>query len=121
VIVGTIAADCRSALDVGCGQGTLTRRLRQLVPEVAGIDRDARSIDLARARAAEQFPDISYTHGDFLTEPIAPERVDLITAVASLHHMDAETALARMAAALRPGGKLVVIGLARARHRPMRC
>jgi 2-polyprenyl-3-methyl-5-hydroxy-6-metoxy-1,4-benzoquinol methylase len=98
---------------VGCGQGTLTRRLRTLVSEVTGIDQDERSIALARACAERQFPDISYIRGDFLTEPISPESVDLVTSVASLHHMDAEAALSKMADVLRPGGVLAVIGLAR--------
>lgn len=113
VIIGAIGPDCQQALDVGCGQGTLTRRLRALVPEVTGIDRDERSIALARARARSQFPDISYICGDFLTEPITPESFDLVAAVASLHHMDADAALRKMADVLRPGGVLVVVGLAR--------
>jgi Methyltransferase domain len=52
------------------------------VPEVTGIDRDERSIALARARARAQFPDVRYIQGDFLTAPIAPESADLVTAVA---------------------------------------
>ena len=38
------------ALDVGCGQGALARRLRAVVPQVAAIDLDPTSIDLARRR-----------------------------------------------------------------------
>ncbi len=40
---------------------------------------------------------------------------DLVTSVASLHHMDATTALLRMRDLLRPGGVLVVVGLTRSR------
>jgi SAM-dependent methyltransferase len=39
--------------------------------------------------------------------------LDLVTAVASLHHMDGEAALRRMSGLLRPGGVLAVVGLAR--------
>ena len=115
VIIDVIAPDCQRALDIGCGQGALTRRLWPLVPEVTGIDRDERSIALARSRAQARFPDIGYVHAEFLAESVKPGSFDLVTAVASLHHMDAEAALRKMADVLRPGGVLVVIGLARDR------
>jgi 2-polyprenyl-3-methyl-5-hydroxy-6-metoxy-1,4-benzoquinol methylase len=49
VILDAVPAGCEQALDVGCGTGALTRRLKRLVPHVTGIDRDERSIKLARA------------------------------------------------------------------------
>jgi 2-polyprenyl-3-methyl-5-hydroxy-6-metoxy-1,4-benzoquinol methylase len=49
VIVDAIPRGCERALDVGSGTGALTRRLKHLVPHVTGIDRDERSIRLARA------------------------------------------------------------------------
>jgi len=115
VIIDVIAPDCQRTLDIGCGQGALTRRLWPLVPEVTGIDRDERSIALARSRAQARFPDIGYVHAEFLAESVKPGSFDLVTAVASLHHMDAEAALRKMADVLRPEGVLVVIGLARDR------
>jgi SAM-dependent methyltransferase len=48
-----------------------------------------------------------------LTFPFEPCSFDLVTSVASLHHLDAETALARLRDLLRPGGVLAVVGLAR--------
>jgi SAM-dependent methyltransferase len=110
-ILGSIPAGCQSALDVGCGLGQLTRALRTVVPHVIGIDKDRLSIDHARADAGGG--DITYLHGDFLSWHFAPESFDMIAAVASLHHMDAEAALARMRDLLRPGGVLAVVGLAR--------
>jgi SAM-dependent methyltransferase len=41
------------------------------------------------------------------------ESFDLVTAVASLHHMDAAAVLEHMRDLLRPGGVLAVVGLAR--------
>ena len=43
------------------------------------------------------------------------ESFDLVTAVAALHHMDTAAALERMRDLLRPGGSLVVVGVARGR------
>jgi len=98
------------ALDIGCGQGTLTRRLRSFVPDVTGLDRDERSIELARCHPDTD--DIAYVHDDFLTRPLPEGSFDLVTSVAALHHMDT-AALERMSGLLRPGGVLAVIGLAR--------
>ena len=79
------------------------------------LDRDERSIALACSRAQVRFPDVGYVHAEFLAEPVKPGSFDLVTAVASLHHMDAGAALRKMADVLRPCGVLVVIGLARDR------
>ena len=105
------ANGCTRALDVGCGEGTLTRRLRSLVPDVTGIDPDEASIALARSHPRSG--DITYLVGDVLSYPFEPESFDLVTAVAALHHMDAGVALARIRDLLAPGGVLAVIGLAR--------
>jgi SAM-dependent methyltransferase len=115
VILGAVPAGCGRALDVGCGTGALTRRLRRVVPAVTGIDRDGRSIALAVSHPGAG--DISYLHGDFLAWPFEERTFGLVTSVASLHHMDAERALASMRALLRPGGVLAVVGLARG-HAP---
>ena len=111
VIIDSIPPGCARALDVGCGTGALTRRLRQFVPHVTGVDRDERSIELAGAHPGAE--DIGYLLADFLASPFEPESFDLITSIASLHHMDAKAALIRMRDLLRPGGVLAVIGLAR--------
>jgi SAM-dependent methyltransferase len=80
--------------------------------DVVGLDPDAAGVELARAQAA---PNLAYVVGDVLTYPFERESFDLVTSVASLHHMDATAGLQRMAELLRPGGMLVVIGCARSR------
>jgi SAM-dependent methyltransferase len=112
VIVDAIPRGCERALDVGCGTGALTRRLKRLVPHVTGIDRDERSIRLARAHPGAT--GVRYLQADFLTASFEPASLDLVTSIASLHHMDARAALRRMSDLLRPGGVLAVVGLARA-------
>ena len=82
-----------------------------MVPEIVGIDSDAASI--TAARADPDAGDIRYIEADVLTYGFELATFDLVAAVASLHHMDAETALHRLRALLRPGGLLAVIGLAR--------
>jgi SAM-dependent methyltransferase len=109
-VLATIPHHANDALDVGCGEGLLTRRLRQRVRHVVGIDRHQPSLDLAQAESQE---DIGYVLGDFMSYPFETETFDFIASVASLHHMDTGSALERMSRLLRPGGRLAVIGLAR--------
>jgi 2-polyprenyl-3-methyl-5-hydroxy-6-metoxy-1,4-benzoquinol methylase len=114
VLVGVLPAGCDRALDVGCGEGILARKLHQHSVNVSAIDIDPRSIELARQQ--DQGGEIDYILGDFLTFPLEPESFDFITSVAALHHMDAGAALQRMRTLLRPGGTLAVVGLIRSEY-----
>ncbi|NIK55202.1 methyltransferase domain-containing protein [Kribbella shirazensis] len=109
-ILQAVPRGAERALDIGCGEGMLTRELRDVVPQVTGIDLDTPSLELARASS----DDIEYVEGDFLQHPFEPASYDVIASVATLHHVDARTGLLRMRDLLRPGGALVVVGVARA-------
>jgi SAM-dependent methyltransferase len=113
LVLAAVSPGCRQALDVGCGEGMLARQLACRVPHVVGIDQDAASVEAARS----QDPDgqIEFVRGDFLAHPFPPASFGLITCVAALHHMDPAAALARMSELLVPGGRLVIVGLARSR------
>lgn len=98
-----------TAVDVGCGTGNLLRALSEIFPNAIGIEPDA---DTA-ATAARRFTgnEIRIEHRNFGSEPSGA--YDLITFVASLHHMPLRTALQDARAALRPGGRIVIVGVAR--------
>ncbi|WP_067717781.1 class I SAM-dependent methyltransferase [Nocardia yamanashiensis] len=100
-----------AVLDIGCGEGMLARRLHAEGHRVTGIDLDAHGIDLARAQSPDG--EITYLQADFLTHPFTPDSFDGIVSVATLHHMDAPTALTRIRDLLRPGGTLAILGMAR--------
>jgi SAM-dependent methyltransferase len=113
LILDAIPAGCATALDVGCGAGGLTRRLRAAGLRVTGLDRDEGCIRAARGHPAAA--GIGYLVGDVARAPLRPESFDLVTSVAMVHHMDAEGALGGMSELVRPGGVLAVVGLARDR------
>lgn len=98
-----------SALDVGCGDGTLLELLAEVCEHVVGVEADPAAARTAAGRVAGSGKVIC---GDFMAaQGLAPEEFDTITCVACLHHMPLETALVRMAELLRPGGRLLVVGL----------
>lgn len=101
---GTVAAD------VGCGTGELTARLARVLPAVVGIEPDGRAAAIAARRFAES-SGVRIDQRPFGDEP--PRGYDLIVFVASLHHMPLRTALVDAVQALRPRGRIVIVGLAR--------
>jgi ubiquinone/menaquinone biosynthesis C-methylase UbiE len=112
VLLAAVPRGARRALDIGCGEGLLTRQLRSIVPEVMGIDLDQTSIDRAR-QAVDPTAPITYVAGDALAHPFDAQSFDMVVSVAAIHHMDPVRALRRMTWLLKPGGVLGIVGLAR--------
>jgi 2-polyprenyl-3-methyl-5-hydroxy-6-metoxy-1,4-benzoquinol methylase len=110
VLLAAVSTGARSALDVGCGDGMLARRLAQSVERVVGIDRDAEQIELAKASTTTGH--IDFVQGDVMTYPFA-ETFDAVLSVATLHHLPTEAALQRLADLVSPGGVVAIVGLAR--------
>ena len=71
-----------AALDVGCGEGLLLERLSPYCTTLVGIDPDPSSIARARRRLP-QATLLTQLFDDLPTD----QSFDLITMVASLHHM----------------------------------
>lgn len=97
-------------LDVGCGEGVLTRELAGRAETVLGVDIDAPSVDLARSTTVEA--NIDYLCADVLSHPFTMASFDAVVSVATLHHLGTEAGLKRLASLVRPGGVLGVVGLA---------
>jgi SAM-dependent methyltransferase len=113
LVLAAVPPGSRTALDVGCGEGLLTKELRSVVPQVTGIDLDGPSLE--RARTQNGGAGIEYVQADVLAHPLETASIDLIASIAVLHHMDTAAGLERMRELLRPGGVLAVIGLPRPR------
>ncbi|MER5408552.1 class I SAM-dependent methyltransferase [Streptomyces sp. NPDC002769] len=111
-ILRAVPEGCGDALDVGCGDGLLARKLAVRAKRVTGVDKSPEMIACARDLAAGH-PDLAFVEGDFLTADLSAAGHDFICSVTTIHHMDFEAALIRMRELLRPGGTLVVVGLAR--------
>ncbi|MFE5207135.1 class I SAM-dependent methyltransferase [Streptomyces sp. NPDC056600] len=99
------------ALDVGSGSGDLARLLATRAGSVHGIDVDPAVVGRARELTAPAAP-VTFTVGDALKEA-PPGPYDVITCVATLHHLPFGEALACFRRQLAPGGTLVVVGVCR--------
>ena len=94
-----------SVLDLGCGNGALTKKLTELGFRAQGMDASDDMLAIARRNN----PDIRFANGDAI-QFILPEPVDVIFSNAVFHWIDAEkqdALAAHIASALKPGGTLV--------------
>jgi len=88
-------------LDLGCGDGVLTTRLRDAGAQVTGLEPDPAMAARARERG------IAVLEGD-AHNPFGSELYDAIFSNAALHWMrDPSRVLRHARAALKPGGRLV--------------
>ena len=113
-ILRNLPARRLAALDVGCGTGVLVGRLAPHFACVTGIDADAGMAAAASARLAKDSR-VTIRRGSFEQFASAPGdgAADLITMVAVLHHLNLDDTLACIPGLLAPGGRLLVIGLAK--------
>jgi SAM-dependent methyltransferase len=102
------------AVDVGCGTGVLAGKLASRFARVTGIDANAGMAAAASARLARE-PRVTIRRCAFeqFASAAGSGEADLITMVAVLHHLDLDDTLARVPGLLAPGGRLLVVGLAR--------
>lgn len=110
-ILSRLPRRCGTALDVGCGTGDLARLLVARAEMVHGIDADAEMIGRARD-LTDPGASVTFAVGDGLADA-APGRYDVITCVATLHHLAFAEALVHFRGQLTPGGTLVVLGISR--------
>ncbi|MFF0038311.1 class I SAM-dependent methyltransferase [Streptomyces mirabilis] len=95
----------RTALDVGCGTGGFARRMAARGYEVDAVDPSAEVIAAARRIGGSP----RFRRTDVASAGLPKGHYDVITCLASLHHMPFGT-VARFREALAPGGVLLVLG-----------
>jgi SAM-dependent methyltransferase len=99
------------AADLGCGVGTVTALLAELVGphgEVVGIDASAAQLAQARQRVGPGAANVRFVEASATDTGLPPGSFDLVYCRFLLIHLpEPERALAEMHALLRPGGVLV--------------
>lgn len=109
-LVQIASQQCGDVLDVGCGEGLLTQRMAPVSRSVTGLDPDHQAIERARARLASvDNAGVETTACDEYRA--GRKQFDLITFVASIHHMNLRESLLKARQLLTPSGEIVVVGL----------
>ena len=97
----------KRAADVGCGAGLLCEPLARLGAEVVGIDAAPENVAAARLHAEGQGLAIDYRAGSI--DMLGAEPFDLVTSLEVIEHVEDPAAFVRgLAAALKPGGLLIL-------------
>ena len=105
-------AACR-VLEAGCGVGAQTVTLAARSPEsaIVAVDRNAESLQAARAAvAARGLTNVEFLQADLFTAPFEPASFDHLFLCFVLEHVpDPVALLRRLLPALKPGGTVTVI------------
>ncbi|MBR8835602.1 MAG: class I SAM-dependent methyltransferase [Stigonema ocellatum SAG 48.90 = DSM 106950] len=105
-----LPAECKTVLDIGCGTGEFSRLLAKGVERVVAIDLSSNMVEVAKQRS-RQFANIDFQVADVLQWEFPDEKFDAVVSIATLHHLPVESLLPKLKAALKPGGKLVILDL----------
>lgn len=94
-------------LDAGCGGGRYAALLGSHGARVVGVDLSS-AVEKAAALCADS-PNVQVVQGDLLELPLAEACFDAAFSIGVLHHSpDPRRAFARVAARVKPGGRLAV-------------
>lgn len=103
-----------SVVDIGCGGGVLSEPLARLGATVTGLDPATANIEVARLHAARSGLDIDYRAETIEAVVARGQRFDIVLAMEVVEHVaDLAAFVAAAAAAVKPGGLLVMATLNR--------
>lgn len=105
-----LPVQCKTALDIGCGTGEFSRLLARRAEKVVALDLSPKMIEVAKQRSG-QFSNIDFEVADVLQRQLSADTFDVIVSIATLHHLPVENLLPKLKAALKPGGKLLILDL----------
>ena len=96
-----------TVLDVGCGHGALIRQLAGHAASLTGVDLSPEMIRVARERSVGH-RNVHFDVIDVGATPPPREHFDVVLCVSTLHHLPFAETVRSLAAAVRPGGRLIV-------------
>ena len=109
-LIGIAERHNGDVLDVGGGDGLLAQRLSVVSRSVTAIEPDPTAAQRAAERLAG-YTDVAVVNTELGRYASGGQQFDLITFVASLHHMDLRASLAKARDLLTPHGEIAVVGI----------
>ncbi|MFD8270303.1 class I SAM-dependent methyltransferase [Streptomyces althioticus] len=100
-----------TVLDIGCGNGSVTRLAARRARRAVGIDLSAPMLERARATAeAEGLPHVTHVQGDAQVHAFEPASFDVaVSRYGVMFFADPVAAFTNIAGALREGGRLAFV------------
>ncbi|MDT3726221.1 methyltransferase domain-containing protein [Streptomyces sp. DSM 41972] len=100
-----------TVLDIGCGNGSVTRLAARRARHAVGIDLSAPMLERARATAeAEGLPHVTHVQGDAQVHAFEPSTFDVaVSRYGVMFFGDPVAAFTNIAGALREGGRLAFV------------
>jgi ubiquinone/menaquinone biosynthesis C-methylase UbiE len=105
-----IPSPCQNGLEIGCGTGAFSRLLAERSDKVLALDLSPEMIRIAREHS-KQFSNIDFQVADVTSREFPAEGFDCIVTIATLHHLPMTEMLLKLKAALKVGGRLLVLDL----------
>ena len=110
LLTGVVASEPLRIADLGCGTGSLSLLLAAEGHEVTGLDFSAAMIDVARGKAIDADPPLTFVVGDAADPKLPGGSYDVVLVRHVLWAMsDPDAALERWFRLLADGGRLVLI------------
>jgi ubiquinone/menaquinone biosynthesis C-methylase UbiE len=108
--------------DLGAGDGGFALLLSQRARRVIAVDSSARMLEVGREQASRHGIDnVEFRQGDMEELPIEDATVEVVFFSQSLHHaLHPERAVHEAARILKPGGRIVILDLAKHRFEEAR-
>lgn len=114
LIIDALPERCERVVDIGCGTGALTQKLSQRCREVIAADVSIQMLQAARSRSYSGTVLFHQVPAENIGQVAEAGSCDAIVANRVLHHVtDLDQLGTSIGSLLRPGGRLVVLDLAR--------
>ncbi|EDX85087.1 Cyclopropane-fatty-acyl-phospholipid synthase superfamily [Synechococcus sp. PCC 7335] len=97
-----------SVLEIGCGPGIATASFAARGLAMQSVEPSAAACELAR-QACQAYPQVAIANSTFESFDLENQQFDAVLAATSFHWVSPEVACQKSAAALKPGGSLILL------------